>query len=259
MRETPEALFQFSIKSLYDLLPTPQNKNKWFRTDQYSCHLCSGSGTLEHILSGCKVALSQGRYSWRHDRVLRELSFWIDEKRKVINNSPWKRRAEIKFVKPGEKSKPASPVTPQSFLKIARDWKIQVDLPGSRVTIPIDIAVTAQRPDIVISSEAVKQLFLIELTVPIEGRSEISSELKAAKYEQGIAEAALMKGWKTSIYPVEVGCRGYPASTMSRLIGDIGYSGRQRRSILAKLGRTAEECSMQIWKCSQYRQWGEKA
>ena len=51
MRETPEALFKFQIKVLYDLLPTPSNKNRWFRTDQFTCHLCGGSGTIEHILS----------------------------------------------------------------------------------------------------------------------------------------------------------------------------------------------------------------
>ena len=147
----------------------------------------------------------------------------------------------------------------KTFLKIARNWKMQVDLPESHLTVPIEIAATCQRPDIIISSESVKQLFLIELTVPIEGRSEISSELKAAKYEQGIAEAAGKKGWKTCIYTVEVGCRGYPASSMSRLITELGYSGRQKKEILKKLGRAAEESSMQIWKCSQFKHWGEKA
>ena len=29
--------------------------------------------TTQHILNGCKVALNQGRYTWRHDSVLNRL------------------------------------------------------------------------------------------------------------------------------------------------------------------------------------------
>ena len=39
MRETPDALFQFQMKVLYNLLPTPSNKNRWFRTVQLSSML----------------------------------------------------------------------------------------------------------------------------------------------------------------------------------------------------------------------------
>ena len=174
MRSTSEALFQFTIKAVYDLLPTPQNKNLWFRTDQYNCHLCSERGTLDHILSGCKVALTQGRYKWRHDKVLRELAHWVDEKRKSNNNMPWKKRSTIQFRKAGEKGKPVPPVTQESFLRFARDWKIMVDLPETPLSVPCHIAVTSQRPDIILTSEALKQLIIIELTVPMEDRVEIS-------------------------------------------------------------------------------------
>ena len=42
--------------------------------------LCNEEGTLNHILSGCKVALSQGRYKWRHDEVLKNIASCNDEK-----------------------------------------------------------------------------------------------------------------------------------------------------------------------------------
>ena len=109
MRSTPEALFQFTIKAIYDLLPTPQNKNLWFRTDQHSCHLCGAMGTLNHILTGCKVALVQGRYTWRHNNVLRILGEYGQEKMRENNNTPWKARMWIKFRKAGEKSKVVTP------------------------------------------------------------------------------------------------------------------------------------------------------
>ena len=142
--------------------------------------------------TSCKVALSQGRYTWRHDRVLREIGFWVDEKRKAVNSMPWRKRSIIKFLKSGEKAatKPTSDRSEETFLKTARDWKLQVDLPESRTIVPVDMAVTSQRPDIIISSQSTKQLFIIELTVPMESRCEISAQLKRENYERDIAEAA---------------------------------------------------------------------
>ena len=258
MRKTSDAQFQFSVKAVYDLLPTPVNKNRWFRTDQYSCHLCGGNGTLQHILTGCKVALAQGRYTWRHNRVLRELGTWLEEKRKSSNSIPWKRRG-IKFIKAGEKSKPTTTVAqPDSVLKIARDWKMLVDLPETPLSVPTHIAVTAQRPDIIITSDAMKLMFLIELTCPMEGRCEVSTELKTDRYERDVVEAAKLKGWKTVIYTVEVGCRGFPAPSITRMLRDFGFTGKKRREILKKLSIIAEESSMKIWKSSQFRNWGER-
>ncbi|KAK3702668.1 hypothetical protein RRG08_042656 [Elysia crispata] len=37
-------------------------------------NLGNGRLTTEHVLSSCKIALSPGRYTWRHNRVLQELA-----------------------------------------------------------------------------------------------------------------------------------------------------------------------------------------
>ena len=62
------------LRSVYDVLPSPVNLCQWNLTDNPNCRLCEKRGTLDHILSSCKVAFSQGRYRWRHDTVLRELA-----------------------------------------------------------------------------------------------------------------------------------------------------------------------------------------
>ena len=49
------------IGATHDVLPSPQNINQWFGEDE-TCTLCSCVCSLCHILSGCKVSLSQGRY-----------------------------------------------------------------------------------------------------------------------------------------------------------------------------------------------------
>ena len=101
-------------------------------------------------------------------------------------------------------------------------------------------------------------MFLIELTVPMEGRCEISTELKRTKYELNLAEAAQRKGWKTTIYTIEIGCRGYASSSVTNLLKDLGFSGQQRRAIVVKMCNEAEECSMQLWRCSHFKSWGRE-
>ena len=94
---------RFLIKSVYDLLPTPANKNKWFKTEEHCCKVCGGQGSLGHILSGCPVALAQGRYTWRHNKVLKVIAHHIEGKRKEANKGkPSRKREYIHFRKPGE-------------------------------------------------------------------------------------------------------------------------------------------------------------
>ncbi|XP_060584572.1 uncharacterized protein LOC132740645 [Ruditapes philippinarum] len=72
----------FLLRSVYDVLPTPGNLHRWKLIDDPSCTLCGKRGTLEHVLISCSIALSQGRYRWRHDRVLRQLADTIERERK---------------------------------------------------------------------------------------------------------------------------------------------------------------------------------
>ena len=244
---TSEVSLQFLIKSVYDLLPTPANKNIWYRTEENRCSICNGEGTLNHILSGCKISLKQGRYKWRHDKVLKEIAMHIEEKRKQVNGSSWKRRKKIQFVKAGENSKgKASRSESDSYMDTARDWKMKVDLDGGRLTIPPHIMHTNLRPDMLLISERTKQMGIVELTVPSEERIQVSSEIKKMKYAP--IEEGATKGWKVRIWAVEVGCRGFPAASLSTCLKDMGFTGNRKRSILKSVGQEAERASHQIWK-----------
>ena len=39
-----------------------------------SCRLNQARQTTEHVLSSCKITVSHGRYTWRHNRVLQALA-----------------------------------------------------------------------------------------------------------------------------------------------------------------------------------------
>ena len=251
---TPETRLQFLMKSVYDLLPTPANKNTWFRTEEHKCALCEGNGTLNHVLSGCRVALQQGRYRWRHDKVLKVLAYWIEEKRKAENKKRMKKSRWIKFVKAGSKGGTAATEN-DSYLDSARDWVLQVDL-GRQLKIPIHIADTNLRPDMIMVSEQTKQIAIIELTVPSEDRIGVSAELKRTKYAV-IEELCRQNRWKPRVWTVEVGCRGFAAGSAAVLLKDFGYRGRQKKAILKKIEAEAEYASQKIWRWSHFKRWGE--
>ena len=204
-----DSRFSFLIKAVYDLLPTPHNKHLWFGEEE-GCELCGARGTLQHILTGCKVALCQGRYKWRHDQVLREIAQCVDQRRMENNKAPREERRGIPFVKAGckgPKSKVKS-IPPRCYLDGTADWQLQVDLDG-KLKVPVEVADTHLRPDMLLMSRGTKRMGVIELTVPSEERIEVSSELKKMKYE-GLKIEGKTKGWAVTVWAVEVGCRGFP-------------------------------------------------
>ncbi|KAK3764528.1 hypothetical protein RRG08_040549 [Elysia crispata] len=68
----------FFIRSVYDLLPSNANLVRWGKKEDPTCPLCQGRQTIEHVLSSCKITLSQERYTWWHKRVLQEFAAIIN-------------------------------------------------------------------------------------------------------------------------------------------------------------------------------------
>ena len=127
---------------------------------------------------------------------------------------------------------------------------MQVDI-GKHVKIPAAILQTNQRPDIVVSSNKEKMLGMIERTVPLE----VSGELKSDRYKEMVAVGE-RKGWKVRLWAVEVGCRGFPASSLGTFFREIGLSGAEKTKRLRQIGEVAQSASNAIWKWSHFINWG---
>ena len=252
---TSETSLKFLVKSVYDLLPTPSNKNRWYGSEEV-CKLCGKDGTLTHILSGCEVALAQGRYRWRHDQVLRQIALCVEAKRRNHNSQMCRVKKKIQFVKAGEKRNPAERSLLGSYLDGANDWKLHVDL-DRKLKFPREVAVTNLRPDMLLVSESTKRIGLVELTVPNEERIEVSGELKKSKYTP-LQEQGKVNGWNVNIWAVEVGCRGFPAASMASFLKDIGIAGGERNLQMKKIGEEAMSASRMIWNWSHFTQWGNE-
>ena len=57
-----DSLTGFMLSAVYGTLLTPSMVSKWSEDEDGKCKLCKERmGIIQHILAGCKVALSQGR------------------------------------------------------------------------------------------------------------------------------------------------------------------------------------------------------
>ena len=201
----PPNLTSFCLASTFDTLPSPTNLKRWIITTEAVCTLCSKDVcTTTHILGACKVSLQQGRYTFRHDTVLRKVieslkSFILNIKQAVPESS-------IKFVKKGTKV-PHKRTPPVGILHQASDWVLLADI-DSNYCFPIHIAFTQLRPDITIFSNVLRKVILIELTCPCEENMESWHSTKINKY-LALKTTIESNGWSVELFAVEVGARGY--------------------------------------------------
>ena len=245
--KSPEASLSFFLRSISDTLPTPVNLHLWKKTDNPMCSLCKNvPASLRHILSSCKVALSEHRYTWRHNQVLKEVSRFVIDLRGTVPKKSSVR--QIQFVKEGEQGKASTTRKQQKdtgLLSSALDWKVQVDI-GRQLSIPKNVVDTNLRPDMILTSESTKCIVLIELTVPWEDRIDEAHELKRAKYEQILLDAQ-RNGWTTHNFPIEVGCRGFAGRSITRLLKSLGMQSKEVKKACLSISAIAERCSRWLW------------
>ena len=112
-----------------------------------------------------------------------------------------------------------------SILGGTTGWNMEIDL-RKRLVFP-DVVQTTLRPDIELWSKTEKKLIVIELTVPCETRCEEAYERKKDKYTE-LLDFCKQKGWRTWLFPVEEGVRGFCSPSVCRLMTAVGTSGTYR-------------------------------
>ena len=133
------------------------------------CTLCEKRSTVNHVLTGCNVALASGSYHFCHDLVLKSIAHTIQSH---INCSGVpSQKKQISFLPEGS-SVPRCTKSVRASTGILReklDWLLLVDV-GKSLIFPPHILVTQLRPDIVIFSNKLHILIIIELTCPSKER-----------------------------------------------------------------------------------------
>ena len=198
----------------------------------------SARGTLRHVLSSCGSSLQM--YTWRHNRVLAILDE-ITETQGGGQRAAYPRPKTMHQFPPRRGPKPQG----QKFLAAARDWKMAADLKEA-LHFPHHIAHTQEWPDIVIWSDTVKRVIIVELTVPWEENMEEAFERKKLRYENLRMECE-DKGWARQVMPIEVGCCGFIGRTTTSYLTRLGLTNRARRRATQQLQTAAERASSWIW------------
>ena len=88
---------------------------------------------------------------------------------------------------------------------------------------------------------------MMELTVPWE-------EAYERKYTE-LQEQCRSRGWSTWLFPVEIGCRGFPAQSLWRMLGKLGIKAGDRKRAVEKLGQAAEKASNWLWMKREEKRW----
>ena len=133
------------LGATFDTLPSPTNLKRWHITTEADCSLCSVMiCATAHVLSGCKVALNQGRYTFRHDSILRVLHSSFSKF--LSSMSPVKAGPSLSscFVKQGKRFYSSKKKPHIGILHESSDWKLSVDFDSSLV-FPSFITITASR------------------------------------------------------------------------------------------------------------------
>lgn len=184
----------FFIRSIYDILLSPQNLYFWYGLEK-NCPPCSSQNpSIQHILSGCKAALIQGHYIWRHDQVLCKLA-------EVLEARTLER---THFVRQGGEGQSSS-LKEWSLLSQGEEWSMAADL-AHQLRFWVEITATSLRPDIILWSTPVKTVIMVKLTVPWEEDGlEAAFKRKKERYTE-LAAACSQAGWRALTFLVEIGC-----------------------------------------------------
>jgi hypothetical protein len=165
-----QGTMKFYLNAVTNTLPTGNNLLQWGKSTNDQCKLCKGRETTCHVLNNCKVALDQGKYTWRHDNILSYIATILDHTK----------------------------------------YRFYVDIPNHMTTtggtIPVELCVTPLRPDIVIVDDKKKTMDIFELTCPLEPNIKKRHTEKSDKYAHFNGD---LDQHTTKVTCFEIGSRGY--------------------------------------------------
>ena len=218
--------------------------------------------SLFHILVGCDVALKQKRYTWRHDCVLAVLKPVLEEHVSHVNSKvqTTSTMRSIKFISSRTNHCCPHPIVLQADLRnvhildLANDWQLLIDFDHCRITFPVEILITDERPDIIIWSCSSRSVVLVELTCPAEENIGDACSRKTQKYTS-LCTSIESKGWVVYFFSIEVGCRGFPARSIPHCLSMLGVDSNISGRLMRTLSSVVSSCSFTIFRCHNVREW----
>lgn len=236
-KKNPHSTILFLLWSVYDTLSSLSHLHTWGLRGYPLCKLCGQRGTLAHILSGCKTALSQGRYSWRHNKVLLSLADTLEQERCKKRPVCTSIKRPIPFIKEGARPFTIKK-TKTSQLHTTSSWEMAVDV-GRRLKFP-EVVHTTLRPDLVLWSTKDQKMILVELMVP---------------WEEGCKEAHERRPSSTSPWSRTAGTRAGKYGQAHARQHVLGLNGSNRKQAACRIGEEAERAFCWLWSKREEESW----
>jgi len=223
-------LLSFGVNGITNTLATSDNLKRWgiIQVDE-KCDLCGDiRPTITHVLSMCKGALGEigdsfNRVKWRHDCVLKKI---YDS---VVTN-----------------------LHAKGYQEHHVDLSDHVD---EYKEFPTELIITEQRPDMIFVNRRDRKVIIAELTVPMENRLQVSTQLKTDKHSS-LVKNLTRYGWDTKFFAVEVSTRGFINSSLSDFLQFINFGKGNSRSLKHTLSVESLECSRRIFNNRKKKFWG---
>ena len=253
-----EKVIKFVLHSSINWIKTPDLLHLWSKIKSARCSLCEHKTcSIHHIIANCKFALNDKRYTWRHDSVLLTMDRFLRphiEEHNTSNVAQKIPKIRESFVRPGQKAPKKLSCCHKSALDGASDWKILTDFEHDKLVFPPEILSTNLRPDMIIWSVSLKRVILLELTCPAEENFAYASARKLDRYDE-LLELIRRAGWDPSLYPFEVGARGFVASSVFKCISVLGLKPAAKKHLIKALGSVVARCSYTIYLSKDSRSW----
>ena len=170
----------FIIKATYDVLPSPTNLHLWYGEDP-ACLQCAAPANLKHILVGCKTSLTQGRYTWRHNQVLKCLAAELEKMRVTTNAMPLNAQSTFPTdnnLRPG-RGETADQAISSGFWPTERSARLgNAGGPQPEAHFPTRNCSDQPAPRPGLWSKSCRRVFIVELTVPWEDAIDEAFERK---------------------------------------------------------------------------------
>ena len=217
----PKGTMKWLLNASINTLPSKANLRQWGKVTNDKC-FCSKKQTLNHILNGCKTALEQGRFTWRHDSILNYIANCLDMK----------------------------------------NFSCYVDLEGHQTpaggTLPPEVIVSTLKPDIVIIDNKNKQVKIFELTVPGENRISEAHRLKTEKYQHFSSD---IKSHTATVLPFEIGSHtGFISRENIKTLHTLHKHCKKDiklKQFMKNISSISVISSYFIFNCRNEREWGK--
>ena len=248
-------IISFVLNATINSLPTPDMLHLMGLSEVCSCSMCGAPQcTLFHMLVNCTKALTDKRYTWRHDSVLATMLQILVPNliRHNASELPSSKPSRIASASATSKIPCSRTRRDKSLLSAANDWQLLIDFDCHRMLFPPIIVATSGRPDVVLWSTSTKTVILGELTCPAEENIMKAHVRKVDRYAT-LCEQIRDAGWTPVLRTFEAGARGFVGHRCHKFFRELGLSSRGTAS--KDISLVTARCTYGIWLKRKSSDW----